>query len=155
MVRVEGLLDLAGHPVDRCRELGDRLERTVLAPPGDIRNRLPTKVQVNARTHDETDGVNDHLSLRPGILPVVDAHRMRDLVDQNPHPRVRRLTGVDDAPLPLRVAPPAYRPVDRLERHGEPERASEPLKRLQQMLMRVAAQRARPAAPAASRARLP
>ena len=96
---------------------------------------------MNARTDNETDGVDDHLGLRPGILLIVDAHRMRDLVDQNPHPRVRRLSGVDDDPLPLVVAPAACWPVDRLERDGEPERASEPLKRLQQMLMRFAAQR--------------
>jgi hypothetical protein len=89
----------------------------------------------------ENDGVDDHLSLRPGILLIVDPHGMRDLVDQNPDSRVRRLIGADDDSLALVVAPAARRPVDRLERDGEPERVSEPLKRLQQMLMRITAQR--------------
>ena len=35
---------------------------------------------------------------------------MGDLVDQYPHLRVRGLTGVDDDPLALRVAPPARGP---------------------------------------------
>jgi hypothetical protein len=60
---------------------------------------------------------------------------MGDLVDQDPHPRVGGLIGVDDDSVSFRVAPPARRPVDRLERDGEPERAGESLKRYQQMLV--------------------
>jgi hypothetical protein len=60
---------------------------------------------VNARTDDEADSVDDHLSLSPGILLIVNAHRMRDLVDQDPNPRVRGLLGVNDDPLVLRVTP--------------------------------------------------
>src|ERR1700722_9917018 len=94
----EGALDATRELVDRLRELGDRLECAVLPPPSDVGDRLTVDREANARADHKRDGVDDHLSPRPGVALIVDAERVRALVDQRPHTRVPRGPLIDDDP---------------------------------------------------------
>ena len=85
----------------------------------------PSTARPTLDADQQRDGVDDHLGLRPRVLLIVDAERVRALVDQRPQLRVGRRARVDDDPLGLRVAPAAGRPGDRLECHRVPERLGE------------------------------
>ena len=61
--------------------------------------------------------------------------------DERPQLRIRRELTLDDDPLRLRIAEAARAAVDRLERDGVAERLGEPLKRREEMGVRVACQR--------------
>jgi hypothetical protein len=111
------------------------------SPHPDTRDRLAVDGETDRRRGQQRDRLDHHLGLRARMRPIVDPQRVGALVDQRSQPRVGRRVGVDDDPPVPRIAPAARRPVDRLERHGEPERLGERLHRLDQVRMRVPGQR--------------
>jgi len=92
-------------------------------------------------TTAENDRVDDHLGLRSGVVLIVDAERVRALVDQRPHTRVPGSVLIDDDSPAREIAPAASRPSDHLVRDRVPQRFSKRLQRREQVRVRVAGQR--------------
>src|SRR5215217_1937827 len=74
--------------VDRPGVLADRLERVVLAPAGDVGDRLAADVEPDRRADDVGDAIDQHLGPLAAVLLVADAERVRELVNQRAQPAV-------------------------------------------------------------------
>lgn len=98
-------LDAAAEIVDRLGGRRDGLERSVLAPASDLRDRLTAHVQASAGAGQICRRVNDHLGSFAAVFDVSDAERVDRLVDQDAQPGVGGLVGVDDDSADVPTAP--------------------------------------------------
>jgi hypothetical protein len=71
-LRVEGVFDASGDRVDRLRVLADGIERAVLSPAGDVRDRLAADIEADAAQHAVGDAVDEDLGLSSRVVLVSD-----------------------------------------------------------------------------------
>ena len=94
----DGGLDRAGHGVDGGGEGVHGLQRTGLAPAGDVGDALALNVEADLAADHVGHGVDQDLRLMTCEVLVVElAGRVcvGDLVDEDPHPGVGRTFAVD------------------------------------------------------------
>ena len=135
------VFDAASDLVDRLRVGVDRVQGAVLAPAGDVGDRLAAGVEAEVAADDVGDAVDHDLGPCPVAVGVADAQGVRDLVHEHPHARVGRQGGVDDDAPGVRVAPPIGGPVERAVLDLEAELARELGERGEQVGVAVAGDR--------------
>src|SRR5215210_8291495 len=101
---VDGVFDAARDGVYRLRVLADRVEGAVLAPAGDVGDRLAADVEADGAEHAVGDAVDEDLAALSAEFRVPEAVPVRDLMGQGADLPVRGAGGDGDL-LALGVAP--------------------------------------------------
>src|SRR5215203_5580870 len=70
---VEGVFDAAGDRVDRLGVFADGVQRAVLAPAGDVGDRLAADVEADGAADDVAGAVDKHLGPLAPVVLVADA----------------------------------------------------------------------------------
>src|SRR5687768_1978800 len=137
------VLDPARDLIDRLGVLADGVQRAVLAPAGDVGDRLAADVEPDGGADDVGDAVDEHLGLGATVLLVADAEGVRELVHERADLAVGSACGDDDL-LVLVVAPAARAMLGEVaDLDAIPELAPELLKRRDQVGVAVAFDRLR------------
>jgi hypothetical protein len=83
------VFDSVSDRVDRLRVCADRVERTVLAPAGDLADRLASDVEPDRAEHAVRDAVDEHFAALTAMFAAAEAMRMRDLMHESADLSVR------------------------------------------------------------------
>src|SRR4051794_33160033 len=102
----QGVLDVPRDFVDRLRVLADRVEGAVLAPAGDVRDRLAAHIETDRTQHAYGHAVHEHLAALATPFRVAEAMAVSELVHQGADLAVGG-PGGDDDPVALWVTPAA------------------------------------------------